>query len=146
MADVTIDRYVRTTKQQGLRRLTPVYVNFYLHWGQEITDMNKSVKTLAALALGSLVMGAGVSTAFAGETANHATAEAQKAACSGKGGCGGAAAAGESKDKASCKGMDKEAKDSCKGKDGCNGKDSCKSKESCKHAHGDHDHSHDHTH
>ena len=98
--------------------------------------MNKSVKTLAAVAIGSLIMGANAPTAFAGEHA--ATAEAHKSACNGKDGCKGAAAAGEHHDKDSCKGKDGcKGKESCKGKDSCKdkeGKDSCKSKESCKHA------------
>ena len=100
--------------------------------------MNKSVKTLAALAIGSLIMGASAPTAFAGDHA--ATAEAHKDSCKGKEGCKGVAAAGEHHDKDSCKG-----KEGCKGKDTSKdkeGKDSCKSKESCKHAEGDHGHAH----
>ena len=74
--------------------------------------MNKSVKTLTALAVAGLVVGANVPVAFAGEHAEGSHSSASKDSCKGKSGCNGGSAAAEHKEK-----------DSCKGKAGCNGKD-----------------------
>jgi hypothetical protein len=82
--------------------------------------MNKSIKALAAVAVGSLIMGANVPAAFAGDHADGSHGkEVHKDACNGKDGCKGAS-------------EEHKAKDGCKAKEGCKGKDSCKAKEGCK--------------
>ena len=63
--------------------------------------------------------------------ARAGTLEAWSGPSADKMGCNGKEAQGSDKDKASCKGMDKQAnhkkdKHSCSGKDGCGGKDKAK--------------------
>ena len=76
--------------------------------------MNKSIKALAAVAVGSLIMGANVPAAFAGDHADGSHGkEVHKDACNGKDGCKGA---GEEH-------KEHKDKDSCKAKEGCKGHD-----------------------
>ena len=49
--------------------------------------MNKSIKTLALLAIGRLIVGANVPAAYAGEHAEGSHRSASKESCKGKDGC-----------------------------------------------------------
>ena len=75
--------------------------------------MNKSVKTLAAIALGSLIVGATVPSAFAGDHADSTSSATHKDSCKGHNGCNGGDE--HHKDKNSCKGTASKDKNSCKG-------------------------------